>query len=387
MSRIWIGSLTIVVLVALLAAISFLLADRGRQQAVGLEGEPYLIGIASEAVDLKRADTTTDVFVASKEGDGFVAQQLAPTYFPSLQRLGDGFVVPDKDSLVVLDASGTVVRRHEVEGLGVAAQAQASTSVAHTMTAFSFNEGTGELSNRHRIVTLSKAAQNEILTTQRPQFLTACDDGSARWLEYVPDGGVHDNLSSGTANMVTLNPAGELKSVKIDWQFSSSPGLASVLQCGSADSFLESDTEGREIIRVREDGSAVEDSGRLSEYALADGARFDYFEGDKYFALNSSGTFTSINMSDGTVSYEEFIDFDGKNPISVTFDTGKAFIVVQSETRFSEQGLIVVDLSDPSCVSDYVELSGFGETARNSHVVMDSIMAVDPDFKVECAEL
>lgn len=367
-------------------------SEQPEQQDSRILNPPTYVGISNEALGTLAKTDSANIFLSSANGEGNIVQKLAPTYFPSIERLGNGFVAPDEDSLVVFDASLDEIARHDVANLGVAVQTSSAHSPDHQTVTFAFNEGTAENQYRHRIVAATMESVTNIVTNQLPLAITACDDGSIRWIEYLPDSGMEDPLGPGRARIMRLTSAEEQKEIKVDWHFENRPGPATILQCVNENAYIDLGLDSGEILNVTESNSKPEIFSILPQFAIADRGRFDYVSGDDYFAFNSAGILTRINVSKGNLVYSHVLELNGYNPVSVTFDSDVAYVVVQPPDGSQEQSVYAIDLDDPTCISEELELKGFDRSAYESkidrqggsYIVIDTFMSIDRDWTPKC---
>ncbi|BAU97016.1 hypothetical protein N24_2754 [Corynebacterium suranareeae] len=347
---------------------------------------PVFIGISSDPFKNLSPNNSANLFALSADGTGGIFHELAPTSFPSMHRLGSRFIAPDRDSLAVFDASLEEVFRHEVAGLGAGTQSQSAQSPLHKSVAFSFNEGTAEAPYRHRIVSATEKTSTTTVTDQRHFSLTACDDGSTRWVEYFPDRGMEDPTGPGSARIVTLQADGQLDEIDVEWNFSERPYAPIILSCDDPSAYIVSEED---VIYVKDQLSPAESIGKLPAFEAADRGRFGVVSGEDYFVFSSSGMLTRINIPGGKVIYAQPIDLGGKHPISITFDSSRAYVVVHADED-NQAGLIEIDLNDPTCTSDQLLLTGFNKllTARKpkpeTSIGIDAIMPIDPGYSLGC---
>ncbi|ALC06623.1 hypothetical protein CDES_11280 [Corynebacterium deserti GIMN1.010] len=354
---------------------------------------PTYVGFSNEAMGVLAKTDSANIFLSSADGEGNIVHRLAPTYFPSIERLGNGFIAPDEDSLVLFDASLNEIGRHDVAELGVAVQTSSAHSSNHQAAAFSFNEGTAENQYRHRIVAATMENATSIVTNQLPLALTACDDGSIRWIEFLPDSGMEDALGPGKARIMRLTSAAEQREITIDWHFENRPGSATILHCSNENAYIDLGQDSGEILKVT-DSSKPEVMSILPPFAIADRGRFDYVFEEDYVAFNSSGILTRINVPKGNLVYSHALELNGDNPVSVTFDSDVAYIVVQPPNGAQDQSVYAIDLDDPTCISEKLELTGFDQTAYESrierqggsYIVIDTFMSIDPDWTPMCSQ-
>lgn len=353
-------------------------------EAVSVE-DPTFIGITTDPIKNLSPDNSADIFALSADGSGGIIHELAPTYFPSMHRLGNGFIAPDENSLVLFDSSLKEVIRHEVPGLSVGMQSKSAQSPTHKNVAFSFNEGTAEAQYRHRIVAATEGTVVSTMTDQYIIALTACDDGSTRWVEYFPDLGIEDPVGPGSISIMTLHANGQHDEMKIDWKFSHRPSRANVLNCNDSGAYIVTEEE---ILHIKDKHSTPESIGQLPKLEFADRARFDAVSGQDYYAFTSAGMLTHINIPEGKIVYEHEIDLKDTHPVSITFDSGRAYVVTESD---QDQGLLAIDLDDPTCVSEQLVLTGFNKklTANkpksSPSILIESIMPIDPHYPLDCS--
>ncbi|MFW9146322.1 hypothetical protein ACOJAK_13695 [Corynebacterium striatum] len=106
-----------------------------------------------------------------------------------MERLGEGYVAPDKDQLVVFDSDFRKQSEKPLEGLGLPTQTTSAGSVDNKTAVFVFNESTSDSPYASRIVLATKESTSTVTRDRRPVALRACTDEKAVWIERDEDDG------------------------------------------------------------------------------------------------------------------------------------------------------------------------------------------------------
>ncbi|WP_196794482.1 hypothetical protein, partial [Corynebacterium timonense] len=122
------------------------------------------------------------VFAASDESVKPVFK-TAPVYYPSLQRLQDGYIVPDRDRIVFLDGSLQEKTSQRIPGLGFPTMATATGASNGEAAAWTFNVGNESQPYRRLIVSIVGESINTSVRDNVPSSVRSCDDGSVVWFE------------------------------------------------------------------------------------------------------------------------------------------------------------------------------------------------------------
>ena len=189
-------------------------------------------GIARAVSAAPSADNHNYVFVASADEAGSLAE-LAPVYNPSMQRLGEDFVAPDRDQLVVFDSQFKKLHVRPIANLGLPTQSTSAGSANAETAVFVFNESGNSSAYASRIVLATKDATSVVTRDLRPVALRACDDKTAVWIERDEDDG------SGLT-LVRMGESGLLSEALIDGDPSGvvASEFFSALGCGEEPSYI-----------------------------------------------------------------------------------------------------------------------------------------------------
>lgn len=96
---------------------------------------------------------------------------------------------------------------------------------------------------------------------------------------------------------------------------------------------------------------------------------------------------TRINIPQAKIVYAQSIDLYGKHPVSITFDSDRAYVVTSGD---SGESLLEIDLNDPTCTSDQLSLTGFNQllTARKPKpepsIIIETILPINPNYSLGC---
>ncbi len=385
------------ILVLVSGFISFMAVSKKNSALPREVGELVFIGISSEATGAMLSSDRNNVFWSGNSGTGAAVHFIVPTYFPSLNRVGGDFLVPDRDSLLVLDKSLRIKDRLDIPGLGVGVQALETSSASHKYVGYTFNVGS-ELAPDARKVVI--ANNRDVRHVDRDRFvaaLTVCDSGLARWIEFEPSDA--NNLSGpGVGFVVAWTQTGEITERKINWEFLSIPDSESALSCQDDSGLII--TEGRDggtvVINVKVDREEFQVSKEtpLKDFSPAAMARFSEVMDNKLYSLDHRQVLSVIDLESGLVEQREQLKVDGASPVAMSFDGDQAYVVVRPREFDHDQAVVAVDLKDIRCMSEPIRLVGYDQTpgqsllARmgGSYMAVSSVLPIDQGFEIACRE-
>lgn len=284
-------------------------------------------GIARDVSAAPSADTHNYVFGANADEAGSFAE-LAPVYNPSMQRLGEGFVAPDRDQLVVFDSQ---FKKHDVRpvaDLGLPTQSTSAGSANAETAVFVFNESGSSSAYASRIVLATKGATSVVTRDLRPVALRACDDRTAVWIERGEDDG------SGLV-LVRMGESGLLSEALIDGDPSRvvASEFFSALGCGEETSYISfpDGTGGADVFSVDGDSKepALQLEGNLDSLPAPGLNRSSrYWQGNVSF-VSHRGTVTEVDLVNQAARESEPLIGADRRAVSVTVDGEQAHVVTQ----------------------------------------------------------
>lgn len=360
----------------------------------GAENSDF-IGISTETSGSLTSSDRNNLFWTSKSGSGGVAFSAAPTYFPSLLRVGGGFATPDDNSILLVDQDLQKKKLLPVPDLKVGTQSASTNSLDQSQGAFLFNTSDSNNSDTGKVVAVSSNSVRSINREKHVSALTACNDGTIKWIEFSPQDSKRVG-SNGTAKIVTWKNSGKIKTSDILWKFSYEPGHENHLSCNSPSSaIISEDKNGNPLSLILEDHgekTIVKKTIALPTIPPPAMARFSTVFRDTLYSLDKERRLTAVNINTGNLKYSEQLNIDGPSPISITFENDKAFLVIRPDKFKNKQAVLPVNLKNPRCAGESVRLYGYDENSQKSKIARlgDSFMAAttvlpkSPDYQFTC---
>ena len=319
-------------------------------------------GIARDVSAAPSADTHNYVFGANADEAGSLAE-LAPVYNPSMQRLGEGFVAPDRDQLVVFDSQFKKHQVRPVADLGLPTQSTSAGSANAETAVFVFNESGNSSAYASRIVLATEGATSVVTRDLRPVALRACDDKTAVWIERDEDDG------SGLA-LVRMGESGLLSEALIDGDPSGvvASEFFSALGCGEETSYISfpDGSGGADVFSV--DGDSTEPASQhegklktLPEPGLNKSSR--YRQGNVAF-VSHRGTVTEVDLENQVTRESEPLFGADRRAVSVTVDGEQAHVVTQSRDGAENLRVHSFSFADPRIDAEGERLAKLSELTR-----------------------
>lgn len=333
-------------------------------------------GISRAVSAAPSADTHNYVFGANSDEAGSLAE-LASVYNPSMQRLGEGFVAPDRDQLVVFDP---LFKKHHVRpiaDLGLPTQSTSAGSANAETAVFVFNESGNTSPYASRIVIATEGATSVVTRDMRPVALRACDDKTAVWLERDEDDG------SGLA-LVRMGESGLLSEALIDGGPSGvvASEFFSALGCGEETSYIAfpDDAGGAGVFAVGGDSAQhVGNLDSLPEPGLNRSSR--YRQGSVSF-VSDRGTVTEVDLENQVARESEPLIGADRRAVSVTIDGEQAHVVTQPRDGAESLRVHSFSFADPRVDAEGERLAKLSELTRRgasggAYVIPMSIFPFD----------
>ncbi|KAB1502747.1 hypothetical protein F7230_06950 [Corynebacterium sp. 320] len=354
------------------------------------------VGISTEtALPLNRADKN-NLFWSAEDGSGGRVHSIAPTYFPSIERISDGFVAPDRDSIIIYDDKLNERQRFEVPELGAGLQSSSRVSNNGKYAAFSFHDSPAAGEVKTQIVVANSEESRTLDVPRDIDALTVCDDGTIRWIEFDPHD-KKDEFGEGSLKVKTWGLGGEPTAIELAESLPSRPSSASLLPCGLEKGYiLGHDADGKRLafpVLEGEQGLHIGSPSTIVDVEYPSLSRFDVVQGDVFYSLDGESFLTATDLNTGKLIYKHQLDVKGPNPVSVTYDNGKAFVVARPTEFDNGQAILPVDLKNPECVGELIRLRGYNEIPKKAYVkrfgesfmVVMNVLPVDKDYTVRCS--
>lgn len=284
-------------------------------------------GIARAVSAAPSTDNHNYVFGANADEAGSFAE-LASVYNPSMQRLGEGFVAPDRDQLVVFDPQFKKHQVRPVADLGLPTQSTSAGSANAETAVFVFNESGNSSAYANRIVLATEGATSVVTRDLRPVALRACDDKTAVWIERDEDDG------SGLA-LVRMGESGLLSEALIDGGPSGvvASEFFSALGCGEETSYISfpDGDGGADVFSVDGDSTepALQLEGNLDSLPAPGLNRSSRYRQGNVSFVSHRGTVTEVDLVNQVIRESEPLFGADRRAVSVTIDGEQAHVVTQ----------------------------------------------------------
>ena len=336
-------------------------------------------GIARAVSAAPSASNPNYVFGTSTDEVGSLAE-LASVYNPSMERLGEGYVAPDKDQLVVFDSDFRKQSEKPLEGLGLPTQTTSAGSVDNKTAVFVFNESTSDSPYSSRIVLATKETKSAVPRDRRPVALRACTDETAVWLERDEDAG------SGLT-LVRMGTDGLLSESRLDIPAGTvASEYFSALGCGKEKSYISfpDDIGGADVVSVGSPNEkpTLKHEGRIEGLPLPGVNRSSRYEEGSVSYFTSRGTIVTVDLAHQEVKETEPLIGADRRPVSATIDGGNVHIVTQPIDGAEELRVHSFSFKDPVADKDGTRIAKLsqlmqGSTAHGAYTIPMSIYPFD----------
>ena len=336
-------------------------------------------GIARAVSAAPSASNPNYVFGTSTDEVGSLAE-LASVYNPSMERLGEGYVAPDKDQLVVFDSDFRKQSEKPLEGLGLPTQTTSAGSVDNKTAVFVFNESTSDSPYSSRIVLATKETKSAVPRDRRPVALRACTDETAVWLERDEDAG------SGLT-LVRMGTDGLLSESRLDIPAGTvASEYFSALGCGKEKSYISfpDDIGGADVVSVGSPNEkpTLKHEGRIEGLPLPGVNRSSRYEEGSVSYFTSRGTIVAVDLEHQEVKETEPLIGADRRPVSATIDGGNVHIVTQPIDGAEELRVHSFSFKDPVADKDGTRIAKLsqlmqGSTAHGAYTIPMSIYPFD----------
>lgn len=354
------------------------------------------VGVSTETAGNLTSNDRYNIFWTSEAVDeGAVAFTTAPVYFPSLFRIETGFAIPDSDSILLLHQNLRDKDVYPIPGLNTGTQSSSASSSNRKHGVYLFNIGNSTAPNARKLISFNSDRFRIVDREKYASALTACDDGTVKWLEFTPDNTTAAQ-GPGTAQIVTWRADDTLEFSKISWEFSREPGHENQLSCTSSLSrIISEDDSGNPLVLLLEDRGKVthvKDEIKISNPSLPAMARFSTVFQETFYSFDEQNNLTAIDLATGRLIYKKQIDVKGPSPVSITFDNDYAFLVIRPDRFDNKQAVLPIDLKNPQCTGAVTPLLGYEDTSQiskikrlgDSFMVATSVLPKDSDFTINC---
>ena len=336
-------------------------------------------GIARAVSAAPSASNPNYVFGTSTDEVGPLAE-LASVYNPSMERLGEGYVAPDKDQLVVFDSDFRKQSEKPLEGLGLPTQTTSAGSVDNKTAVFVFNESTSDSPYASRIVLATKETTSAVPRDRRPVALRACTDETAVWLERDEDDG------SGLT-LVRMGTDGLLSESRLDTTAGTvASEYFSTLGCGKEKSYISfpDDIGGADVVSVGSPNEkpTLKHEGRIEGLPIPSVNRSSRYEEGSVSYFTSRGTIVAVDLEHQEVKETEPLIGTDRRPVSATIDGGNVHIVTQPIDGGEELRVHSFSFKDPVADKDGTHIAKLsqlmqGSTAHGAYTIPMSIYPFD----------
>lgn len=317
------------------------------------------VGI-SEPVSLLDKHSRNNVFWATDDGTGEV-QSYQAVYYPSMQRFDDGWVVPNRDSLLFLDEELQVKSQFDVDKGKFGRQLNGVGSVNGSAAVMVFGASDREHPYAHIVVALNEQGVYSFSETGDWYAFRSCDDGSATWLNKAVE-------DSGNLHWARMDPSGQ----KTEAVLENPEGMKL--------------TSGAILLGCSEEGSYLgfyDDSGRLHGYAVEGSwpdvaLKHDWAIGElfpktergqvnrsfqvldgKLYSFLHEGRVIALDFENHEVHQSEVLLPPDTNPVSATVDGENIYVVTQPQGGARELRVHSFSLRDPRPSDGGFLLEGF----------------------------
>lgn len=336
-------------------------------------------GIARAVSAAPSASNPNYVFGTSTDEVGSLAE-LASVYNPSMERLGEGYVAPDKDQLVVFDSDFRKQSEKPLEGLGLPTQTTSAGSVDNKTAVFVFNESTSDSPYSSRIVLATKETTSAVPRDRGPVALRACTDETAVWLERDEDDG------SGLT-LVRMGTDGLLSESRLDIPAGTvASEYFSALGCGKEKSYISfpDDIGGADVVSVGSPNEkpTLKHEGRIEGLPIPGVNRSSRYEEGSVSYFTSRGTIVTVDLAHQEVKETEPLIGADRRPVSATIDGGNVHIVTQPIDGAEELRVHSFSFKDPVADKDGTRIAKLsqlmqGSTAHGAYTIPMSIYPFD----------
>nr|GKH15992.1 hypothetical protein CE91St29_03050 [Corynebacterium striatum] len=322
-------------------------------------------GIARAVSATPSASNHNHVFGTSTDEVGSLAE-LASVYNPSMERLGEGYVAPDKDQLVVFDSDFRKQSEKPLEGLGLPTQTTSAGSVDNKTAVFVFNESTSDSPYASRIVLATKESTSTVTRDRRPVALRACTDEKAVWIERDEDDG------SGLT-LVRMGVDGLLSESRLDTPAGTvASEYFSALGCGKEKSYisLPDDIGGADVVSVGSPNEkpTLKHEGRIEGLPIPGVNRSSRYEEGSVSYFTSRGTIVAVDLEHQEVKETEPLIGADRRPVSATIDGGNVHIVTQPIDGAEELRVHSFSFKDPVADKDGTHIAKLSQLMQDRTV-------------------
>ncbi|WP_222709854.1 hypothetical protein [Corynebacterium sp. LK14] len=287
-------------------------------------------------------------------------------YNPSMERLGEGYVAPDKDQLVVFDSDFRKQSEKPLEGLGLPTQTTSAGSVDNKTAVFVFNESTSDSPYASRIVLATKESTSTVTRDRRPVALRACTDEKAVWIERDEDDG------SGLT-LVRMGVDGLLSESRLDTPAGTvASEYFSALGCGKEKSYisLPDDIGGADVVSVGSPNEKpiLKHEGRIEGLPIPGVNRSSRYEEGSVSYFTSRGTIVAVDLEHQEVKETEPLIGADRRPVSATIDGGNVHIVTQPIDGAEELRVHSFSFKDPVADKDGTHIAKLSQLMQDRTV-------------------
>lgn len=316
------------------------------------------VGI-SQPVELLDKHSRNNVFWASGNSTGEV-QSYQAVYYPSMQRFDDGWVVPNRDSLLFLDEQLQVKSQFDVGEGELNQQLKGVGSVDGSAVVLNFDVSDQDNSYASRLFALNDHGIHSFSITDYVSSMRACDDGSATWLTEAAD--------SGDLGLVRMDPSGDTTEVVLETPDGTElTSGATLLGCSEEGSYLGFYDDSHGLHAYAVEGSWP-DVALQEDWDIGDlfpkteegqmNRSFQVLDGKLYSFLHE-GRLIALDFENHEVHQSEVLLPPDTNPVSATVDGENIYVVTQPRGGARELRVHSFSLRDPQPSDGGFLLEGF----------------------------
>lgn len=311
-------------------------------------------------IEMLDKHSRNNVFWATDDGTGEVHSYQA-VYYPSMQRFDDGWVVPNRDSLLFLDEQLQVKSQFDVGEGELNQQLNGAGSVNGSAAVMAFDTSHSGNPRAYNVIALNEQGVYSFPEHGSLNVLRSCDDGSALWLTEVAD-------DSGNLRLARMDPSGNKSEVMLETPAGMQPSVrANLLGCGEEASYVafHDSSYQKHVYAVAGTWPEVVlkehwDIGDLyPESEQGEINRSSQVIDGKLYAFMHEGMLISLDFENHEVHQSEVLLPPDTNPVSATVDGENIYVVTQPQGGARELRVHSFSLRDPQPSDGGFLLEGF----------------------------
>ncbi|AKN75955.1 hypothetical protein CULCOIPH002_10350 [Corynebacterium ulcerans] len=319
-------------------------------------------GIARAVSVAPSVDNHNYVFGANADEVGSLSE-LASVYNPSMERLGEGYVAPDRDQLVVFDSRFHKQSERPIADLGLPTQTTSAASANSETAVFVFNESKNDSPYASRVVLATEGTTSSVTRDMRPIALRACTDKTAVWIERDEDNG------SGLT-LVRMGADGALSESRLDGPAGAvASEFFSALGCGEEHSYISfpDDLGKADVFSVSglSNQQTLKSEGKLEELPEPGVNRSSRYKEGSVSYFSGRGTLVEVDLAHQVVRETEPLIGSDRRPVSATVDGETVHIVTQPLDGAEELLVHSFSFEDPTADVDGARIAKLRQIMRD----------------------